>query len=291
MKSRLNLVAAVSVLGLATLAGAFWWHAQSGERASLSEVSHIHGIAVDPQDPSRLYLATHHGVWHATLDGTAERISEDRNDYMGFTPHHAAPGSFLASGHPATGGNMGFIVSEDGARTWVQLSSGARGPVDFHAIAVSAADPDVIYGLYGDLQVSRDGGKTWEISGSPDADVFDIAASAVDPDLVYAATRDGLMASRDAGRSWQPTGPEGQPASMVETGPGGPVYAYVLGTGLMRAPAGALSWTAVGSDLGERLLLHLAIDPNDPQRMFAVTERSEILMTTDGGRGWTAVAG
>ena len=113
------------------------------ETVKLSEVSHLHGIAVDATDPSRLYLASHHGVWLTNTDGTATQVSDNRNDYMGFTPNPAQPGSFFASGHPERGGNLGVLSSTDGARSWTQLSAGVNGPVDFHSMDVSPADPNI----------------------------------------------------------------------------------------------------------------------------------------------------
>jgi photosystem II stability/assembly factor-like uncharacterized protein len=271
----------------ALLGGTLAFEGAAAERIALSEVSHIHGIAVDSRDPSRLFLATHHGIFLTSPDATAQRVSEDRSDYMGFTPNPADPQVLFASGHAAGGGNMGFIVSRDGGATWTRVSPGADGPVDFHAMDVSAADPSVVYGLYGSIQVSRDAGKTWEVSGDAPDDIFDLAASALDANLVYAATRRGLMVSRDAGRSWDSTGPEGQPATMVQVGPNGTVYAFVYGTGLMKAPAAALSWRPVSTEFGERVLLHLAIDRDDPNRMFAVTDEGRVLASTNGGKKWT----
>jgi photosystem II stability/assembly factor-like uncharacterized protein len=289
MKRPINSVIAAT-LALAVVGAAAGWRSQAGERVPLAEVSHIHGIAVDPADTKRLYLATHYGVWHTAPDGTAERISDNSNDYMGFSPHPSDADVFFASGHPSDGGNMGVIVSRDGARSWQQLASGVDGPVDFHAMDVSPADPDVIYGLYGKVQVSRDGGKSWEVAGSPPADVFDLAASAVNSDIVYAATRNGLMVSFDAGKTWSAGGTEGQSASMVETAPDGAVYAFVLGSGLMKTPAQALAWQPVANNFGEQVLLHLAFDPGNPDRMFAVTGKSKILTSADGGKSWAALS-
>jgi photosystem II stability/assembly factor-like uncharacterized protein len=289
-KRRPNSALAVGTLATVAVVGIVWWQTRAAESVPLSEVSHIHGIAVDTTDSSRLYLATHNGVWRTSPDGTAELISDNSNDYMGFTPHPTEADLFYASGHPVTGGNMGVIVSRDGARTWEQLASGVGGPVDFHSMDVSGADPKVIYGLYGDIQTSRDGGETWELAGSPPADVFDIAASPVNPDVVYAATRSGVMVSLDGGNVWQTTGTEGQPASFVETAPDGTVYTFLVGSGLMSAPAAASpTWKALGGDFGERIIVHLAIDPADPGRMFAVTQESEILTSTDGGQNWKAM--
>lgn len=96
---------AVSVF-LLVVAGTLWIRPSAAERIKLSEVSHIHGIAVDPSDPSRLFLATHHGLFLTSPDGTASRVSDNANDYMGFTPHPTDSSLLYASGHPAGGGNM-----------------------------------------------------------------------------------------------------------------------------------------------------------------------------------------
>lgn len=288
MKSRSITFVAVGAIAALVVAGSIWWTSQA-KSVPLSDISHIHGIAVDPADSARLYLATHYGVWRTSPDGTAEQISENRNDYMGFTPHPTEAGTFFGSGHPATGGNAGFISSRDGTKTWAQISPGVNGPVDFHAIHVSAADPNIIYGLYGDIQVSRDGGKTWKIAGAPPADVFDIAASAADPDTVYAATRNGLMFSRDGAKTWQATGPKDQAASMVEVAPDGSIYAFVVGSGLLRSPGSALNWKPISNGFGNRILLHLAAERADPARLFAVTQESEILVSADGGQNWKAL--
>ena len=43
--------------------------------ANLAEKTHVHGMAVDPQDPSRLLLATHHGFHIVSPDGTVSPSS------------------------------------------------------------------------------------------------------------------------------------------------------------------------------------------------------------------------
>ncbi len=256
----------------------------------IGQVAHIHGIAVDPVDPSRLYLATHHGVYRTSPDGaTAVQVSQNQNDYMGFSPHPTDHQIIFASGHPVQGGNVGVIVSRDGGRTWQQTSPGANGPVDFHAMTISRADPNVIYGLYRGIQVSRDDGRTWAVAGTPPAQVSDLAASAVSADLIYAATSGGVMVSRDGGRTWEPTGAQGQPATMVETGPDGTVYAFIVGSGLIRAPAAMLAWSPVSNGFGSSVLLHLAVDPDDPNRLFAVDDAGRILASTDAGLNWTTL--
>lgn len=255
----------------------------------LADRTHFHGIAVDAKDPSRLHLATHHGFYVVAPDGTATRISDNQNDYMGFTPHPVDPGTVFASGHPVGGGNTGFIVSEDGGRTWRQRAEGVNGPVDFHQMDVSRSDPQVVYGVYGGLQVSLDGGHTWELRADAPPELFDLAVSGGDANRLYAATRGGLLASEDGGESWQPAHFNTSPATMVQTTAGGDVYAFVAGLGLLRATGDTLRWESVNNGFGDRYLLHLAADPTDADRLFVVTSESEVLESNDGGATWRAL--
>src|SRR5919106_3735922 len=63
----------------------------------LAQVTHFHGLAVDATDSSRLYLATHDGLFVVEPDGTAHPVSEMRDDLTGFTPHPKKPSIFYAS--------------------------------------------------------------------------------------------------------------------------------------------------------------------------------------------------
>lgn len=255
--------------------------------SQLKQQTHIHGLAVDRHDPENLLIATHHGLFRAGPDGEAERISVVQ-DFMGFTPHPSDPGTLYASGHPADGGNLGFIASTDGGANWNQVSPGEGGPVDFHQMTVSPADPTVVYGAFGGLQVSRDAGKTWSIAGPLPEQLIDLAASARDADMLYAATESGLLVSKDAGETWQ-AAVKGSPVSLVEVTPDGTLYAFVLGQGLMRSEEERMDLVPIGADWGDRILLHLAIHPADKERIFVASHEGEILVSDDGGASWTGL--
>lgn len=257
--------------------------------AALSKDTHFHGIAVDAVDTTRIYLATHHGLYVTGIDGKAQRISEVR-DYMGFTTHPTDATILFASGHPAGGGNLGFIVSKDGGRSWTKLSDGMGGPVDFHQMDVSKADPRMIYGVYDSLQRSTDGGLTWERVGPAPSDIISLAASSIDTNTIYAATQSGLQRSRDGGRSWKPE--SDRLTTMVHVTRDGAVYAFMIGMGLVRAAEKNLAWQVVGKGFGEEYLLHFAADPRDPQRLYAVAYNSRmraqsVIASRDGGENWT----
>jgi photosystem II stability/assembly factor-like uncharacterized protein len=153
-------------------------------------------------------------------------------------------------------------------------------------MTISRADPQRIYGLYGGIQVSRDGGTTWSIAGPGPDRVIDLAASPTEADVVYAGTVAGLMLSSDAGQTWTAMGPPDVAASMVEATGDGSVYAFLVGPGLFKLSGSDGRWSQLAADFGESYLLHLAADPSDPTHLVVVTEASAILESADGGKTW-----
>lgn len=270
---------------LASIASLAFFMSSSAEELPLGEVSHIHGIGFDPSKPGSVLLATHYGVYRANPNGMAETVSTDANDFMGFSPDPSNARRLLASGHPGQGGNMGVILSTDGGVTWQKIADGVGGPVDFHAMSVSRADPKVIYGLYGGIQVSRDGGLSWSLAGPSPERVIDLAASPIAADTVYAGTAGGLMQSADAGVTWTLIGPKGQPATLVEAMADGSVYVFFAGIGLFQLPKDGQA-VPLASDFGDRYILHLAADPIDATHLVAITGESAVLESRDGGKTW-----
>lgn len=275
-------------LAVSAVAGLAWPHARAEETtlAELAKRTHFHGLAVDPSDPSRLYLATHHGFFLVSADGRAERRTETADDFMGFTPHPRDSNVLYASGHSARG-NLGFMVSRDSGRTWQKLSDGAGGPVDFHQMDVSKADPNVIYGVFGALQVSRDGGRSWTNVGPAPERLIALAASARDVNTLFAATQTGLLKSSDGGKTWQPAHILRRPATMVATTANGDVYAFVHGTGLLRATEPDLRWQTVNDSFGQGYILHFAVASQDPKRLYGIDDKHGIIASLDGGKTWS----
>lgn len=254
--------------------------------AELASRTHFHGIAVSKAGSATLVVASHHGLYAVERNGNVTAASSVQ-DFMGFSPDPANPLGFFASGHPASGGNTGVIRTNDGGNRWKQISEGLNGPVDFHQMDVSLADPRTIYGVYGALQVSRDGGLTWTEAGAPPEGLIAISASSVSADLVYAATQTGLHASSNSGQTWTPLPLSGEPVSMVKTSSSGRLYAFVVGRGFFGASErDPNDWTLLSDALGEHILLQLAVDPGNENALFATTAKNEVLESADGGRTW-----
>jgi mono/diheme cytochrome c family protein len=276
---------------LTVLAGTHPTRAE-GDTVYIDRLPHIHGLAVDGSEPMRVVLATHEGLFTVGPDALATRVSDIRADLMSFDAYPGEPRRLYASGHPPAGGNLGFIASEDGGQTWRKLADGVDGPVDFHALTVSRADPEVIYGVYGGLQQSRDGGRTWQlVSKRLPEQTFALEASGRDADTLYAGTRAGVQVSRDGGRSWQAVAGIRGPTSMLYVSSRGLLYAFVYRVGLFVAEEEDLAWRPVSKHFLDRALLHMAEHPTAPTRLFAVADTGAVMVSRNGGQTWISLEG
>ncbi|MCY7392884.1 MAG: hypothetical protein LH647_15775, partial [Leptolyngbyaceae cyanobacterium CAN_BIN12] len=167
--------------------------------------NHVHGLAVNPENSQIIYVASHNGLLQRSPAGQWFWMGKQRSDYMGFTADPTNGKRFYSSGHPPTGGNLGFQVSQNQGEDWQQLSLPG---VDFHALAIAPSNPKVFYGFPASgaagLHVSIDGGKTWtqpRATGLSDAP-FSLVVDPGKPDHVFATTRSGLYKSSNRGDDW-----------------------------------------------------------------------------------------
>lgn len=166
---------------------------------------HVHGLGIDPSDSSVLYIATHGDFYKSVNGGTPVKVDKQRADYMAFNAPQSEGVPLYSSGHPSTGGNTGLIKSEDGGQTWQVVSTVVDPPVDFHAMAVSRSDPNVILGFDSGgrgLFKTSDAGKTWDRFEYPGQYVTSLAISSNDPNVIFAGTSDGLYQSNDGAEAW-----------------------------------------------------------------------------------------
>ena len=278
-------ILALSVAGFLAVGAAV------AETIPIDRIAHIHDLAVDPDNGTQLYLATHNGLFVAGADGQANRVGDSTADLMSFAVDPSNFDMFYASGHPVGGGNLGIMGSSNRGVTWQPIAAGVGGPVDFHAVTVSQADPKVIYGMFNGLQVSRDAGLTWGKAGSVPEKTFDLAGSALDSETVYAAAMGGLFVSPDGGRNWNPVFMQKHPTTLVEISATGQIYAFVYGVGLMKGDETGTGWKVQSADFGDRYPVKMAIDPRDPDRIHVVADTGAILTSKDGGRTWGSYRG
>lgn len=263
------------------------------ELTPVDSVSHIHGLSVDGTDSTKLYIATHHGLFLLRDEQDLFRIGKSRDDFMGFSPHPIDPNIFFASGHPANGGNLGVLKSEDQGKSWKKIASGASGPVDFHAMTVSRANLNILYGWYrNSLQRSIDGGETWKILDANGlANVISLATDSKEENKIYAGTMNGLFMSNNRGGSWSPSGLQNDAVIALVVHPQEPqeILAFLEKRGLMRSNDGGTTWSEMNADFGGDLVLHLAQSTANPQRLYAATQQNALYKSADTGTTWQRV--
>ena len=245
--------------------------ADAGGGAS-AEMEHIHGIGIDPGDGS-VYAGTHYGLFRIA-DGSATRVADRVQDYMGFTV--AGAGHFLASGHPGEGqggpSSVGLIESTDAGETWETLS--LSGEADFHALEYRH---DRVYGLNsmtGQLLTSADKQSWAEISS---AEIADFAVSPDDPDVLVATTQQGLTRSTDGGATFEAV--ESAPIMVFVSWADDGTLAGVTPDGVVytaQEPAG--EWTEQAALDGQPEALTI-----DSATQIYAAANGTVLASTDGG--------
>lgn len=250
-----------------------------------------HGLAVDQQDTSKVYIATHSGLLTMSRDGKLTRVGSAQDDYMGFSPHPTNANIFYTSGHSREGGNLGFQMSTDGGVNWQKISDGGNGPVDFHTMTVSQTDPTIIYGVFrGQLQRSRDSGTSWEILPAAPASIYSLTTSPITASTVFAGTAGGLYISRDSGQSWSQV--EGVTATVTSVTSGGKnaevLLVYVQGQGLIRSSDAGRSWASLTNYRGPAVM-HLALDSHRSETIYLINQSLEVHASSDGGQSWDQV--
>lgn len=159
----------------------------------LPPTQHVHAVAIDPDRPDAVLMATHDGLFVVTPQGH-ERVGPVI-DLMGFDVVSA--GHYVASGHPGAGVDMpdpvGLIESTDGGRTWTARSR--AGESDFHALTGWGAGALAVgHGLE-----RTDDLETWTTTDQA-PDVYDV--STADGQEVIVTNEDGPQRSLDGGATW-----------------------------------------------------------------------------------------
>ena len=159
---------------------------------------------------------------NTTTGGGWIEVGKDKSDFMGFTINPTNQGVMYSSGHPQTGGNLGFRISENYGKTWQKVSDVTiLTPIDFHTMTVGN-NPEIIYaasGMGDNIFISTDEGKNWQeinnelISSDNDTMITGIDISS-DGKIVYAfavpnstsETVNGhIVKSTDGGKTWVKT--------------------------------------------------------------------------------------
>jgi photosystem II stability/assembly factor-like uncharacterized protein len=251
----------------------------------------IYSLAIDPETTSTLYAATDSGVyksmdagqhWQASSNGLPDHLHgmtlvvDPVHTNTLYVTMWAEPGSASWQG--------GVYKSTDGGQSWVAKNNGLPQDIaseygftaNYPVMVINPQDPQTLYvgntpwtpdpGVY----KTTDGGEHWtrvsreDEGDNPNVDlgwitehglsVKCLAISPTNPELLYFGTSVHLFQSRNGGQSWE--------------------QAY-------SRPTGQGSWQ--GNGLETTCVQYIAIDPTNPDILYAGYWDMGLLKSMDGG--------
>jgi len=250
-------------------------------------LSDVHGLAVDIENPEKLYIANHQGLYVQDDDGLSN-TGPANDDFMSFATSPTIANLFYASGHPKSGGNIGIVKTSDGGKTCAKISDGLDGPVDFHSMTIDQKNTKLIYGIYrGRIQKSIDGGESWTYIQKHPSDIIQLS-SANQENGIYTATKSGLYRSLDQGNSWELVSAEGSAVVAVASNPQSPneLIMFDIVGGFQKSSDGGESWTKLSGPFGSDIVLQIAYSRSEPTVVYMITDKLDIYKSTDGGTSW-----
>jgi photosystem II stability/assembly factor-like uncharacterized protein len=165
---------------------------------------------------------------------------------------------------------------------------------------------------------TTDHGRNWRMinKGLANYGVYSLAVDRTNPQTVYAATEGGLCKSTDGGEHWQLlprtgrrelriTGERNRSYRSIAVDPtnGNIVYAGSPAGKIYKSSDGGQSWVAVYDTRSEQQtpdqagggksepgsVVSVAVAPQNPSTILAITQDSGLVLTRDAGKSWKPV--
>ncbi|HEY3570901.1 MAG TPA: YCF48-related protein [Thermoanaerobaculia bacterium] len=276
--------------------GGATWAAVAGD------ASNVVSILVDPSNPSRVYYASLNRVYKSVDGGLSWAPAGQPQigniiSVMVLAP--STPDRLYLMGYA----DNRVFRSDDGAQTWRSVG---EVPLEGKpALRVDPRSPDRVYvANQAGVFRSDDGGVSWQPASRGLPSLLDwppmalaLAVSPSRPGVLYAGTSDaGVARSLDAGGHWrvgQQPGLTATSTSLLKFHPRRPDTLY-LGQGLagdrsFRSTDGGRTWQGFARTVTREGWYDLALDPDDPDRLYAATSRA-IWRSEDGGESWDRIS-
>lgn len=249
----------------------------SEEQAASGQYQMIFRVLVDPLNSDRVYVGTNRGVFRSTNGGDSFELVQAAEIWdMEFKP--GTPRTIYAVGR-TNNNTAGMFISRDAGDTWEQFGQfTAQRYIPQAAVAVTAADPDMVYAAVASngfsqatVYRSMDSGENWEqrgISYGTGVWGFPLGVSQTNPEVVWVGDV-RIMMSPDGGLSWGGTGNiHADQHYLVESPHDGYLYAGCDG-GVYRSPNGGQTWTSLNRGLVISQFYRIAASTSDYDMIYA----------------------
>jgi photosystem II stability/assembly factor-like uncharacterized protein len=283
--------------------GAHWRPASRGLPQYDSSISAAPRVGVDPVHPRNLYMIYHDAyrdsrrIWRSHDAGESwqpARSFRQDGEIRGFAmAAHQTGIAFVSS-------TEGIYKTVDAGTSWKRMDHGLF-PWGPDALALAPSDPRIAYAVFDDIGVYRtsDGGESWQRAGeAPVASPVQEIVVSLSPRTLYARFEGGLLfRSRDGGIRWDwIAAPPGLPVKALAVDPfkrrtvyagvsnGAPFDPETLG-GVFGSDDEGTSWKLGIRGMTGFTASLLAVDPGDPQRLWAFAGPL-LFRSANGGAGW-----
>jgi photosystem II stability/assembly factor-like uncharacterized protein len=271
---------------LSTDAGTTWSPRNSGLTHNI-----VNSLALDPTDPSKLYIGNWRGIYRSSDAGqTWQPVLKRVAQVPALLVDPSNPSRIYAG----ITSNVYAIVF---TTNWTVTSTGLVNQ-SINKLTIDPASPATLYaGTEGGVFKSTNSALTWTGINTDltEKSVRDLALDPLNPNHIYAATADGVFFSTNAGARWVKfkTGLTGVAlfTHSLSINPATPSTLYV-GTegGVFMSTNSGTNWTAINSGLANSNVITLAIDPTTPATLYAGTTNG-IFKTVNDGAAWNAFSG
>ncbi len=220
----------------------------------------IDSIAVDKTAPNTAYAGAEYGGLLKTTNGGATWSSVDStlgagSEFIGSIAIDPTNDSTIYAGISSniSQNPQGVYKSTNGGAYWSEKNTGLNGYTSnwVNSLSIDPDNPSTLFATVGSTGIFRsaDGADTW-------TEVYNIASG----DDVYCTAIDP------------------SDSSVVYAG---------LNSAIIKSVNGGMTWTPLPNSPG--LVFSIAIDPSNPNILYASGQRYGIYRSEDGGQSWTAV--
>jgi photosystem II stability/assembly factor-like uncharacterized protein len=243
-------------------------------------------LTVAPSQPTLIYVATPYGLMRSTNRGDTwtAKTPPGTSRCQAIRVHPTIPTVAYAS---CFSDRWRLIKTSDGGDLWTAADSGLVvvpenpiNPVSVAGLAIDPASPDVLYAATNlGIFKSVDAGTSWVRIGEGASTgvcciTGQMADVTIDPSAsqtLYAIAGGGfdfIWRSTDGGQTWTDL----VEASVIAVDPRSSAIVYAGSgrrRGVRKSVDGGATWSVIGSELENRPVTSLLLDPSNPSRIFA----------------------
>jgi photosystem II stability/assembly factor-like uncharacterized protein len=299
-----------SIRTIPVLAAVLWMSAALMAEQSWQPVGpdggNVRSLAIDPQDPDRIFLGTSAGNLYLSTDKGASwsRFARPGNSAEMVLDHIVIDPSdsrniFVAAWNAQLPNSDGDLYrSNNAGKTW-EIVADLHGR-SLRALSMAVSNPKIlVVGALDGIYRSQNGGHDFErISPANHAEIKNIESIAIDPvnsDVIYAGTWHLPWKTEDGGKTWHSIKKgviDDSDVFSIVIDPSHPENLFISAcSGIYRSDsAGELFRKIQGIPYSARRTRMLQMDPTDHNVVYAGTTEG-LWKTTDAGVTWKHMTG